>query len=67
LAHIPGIRVLYDDFRDTMSMLARRMYIDPDKLPIVALCSRGLNGIYGSSGYNVGLGDLILKIFGELS
>lgn len=66
LAHIPGIQVLYDDFRDTMSMLARRMYIDPDKLPIVVLCSQGLNGIYGSSGYNVGLGDLILKIFGEL-
>lgn len=66
LAHIPGIRVLYDDFRDTMSLLARRMYIDPDKLPIIALCSRGLNGIYGSSGYNVGLGDLILKIFAEL-
>ncbi len=67
LAHIPNIRVLYDDFRDTMSMLARRMYIDPDKLPIVALCSNGLNGIYGSSGYNVGLGDLILKIFRELN
>ncbi len=66
LAHIQGITVLYDDFRDTMSMLARRMYIDPDKLPIVVLCSEGLNGIYGSSGYNVGLGDLILKIFNEL-
>ncbi len=66
LAELPQIRILYDDFRDTMSMLARRMYIDPDKLPIVVLCSRGLNGIYGSSGYNVGLGDLILKIFGEL-
>ena len=66
LEHIPGIRVLYDDFRDTMSMLARRMYIDPDKLPIVVLCNEGLNGIYGSSGYNVGLGDLILKIYGEL-
>ena len=67
LEHIPGIVVLYDDFRDTMSMLARRMYIDPDKLPIVVLCSEGLNGIYGSSGYNVGLGDLILKIFNELN
>lgn len=66
LTHIPGIRVLYDDFRDTMSLLARRMYIDPDKLPIIVLCSHGLNGIYGSSGYNVGLGDLILKIFAEL-
>ena len=66
LENIAGIQVLYDDFRDTMSMLARRMYIDPDKLPIVVLCSKGLNGIYGSSGYNVGLGDLILKIFNEL-
>ena len=66
LEHMPGIHVLYDDFRDTMSMLARRMYIDPDKLPIVVLCSKGLNGIYGSSGYNVGSGDLIIKIFSEL-
>ena len=67
LSQIPGIKILYDDFRDTMSMLARRMYIDPDKLPIAVLCSHGLNGIYGSSGYNVGLGDLILKIFAELN
>ncbi len=66
LEELPGIRILYDDFRDTMSLLARRMYIDPDKLPIVVLCSHELNGIYGSSGYNVGLGDLILKIYGEL-
>lgn len=67
ISQIPNIRILYDDFRDTMSMLARRMYIDPDKLPIVVLTSHGLNGIYGSSGYNVGLGDLIIKIFSELN
>ena len=66
LKNIPGIKVLYDDFRDTMSAMARRMYIDPEKLPIVVLCSHDLNGIYGSSGYNVGLGDLILQLFAEL-
>ncbi len=66
LAELPRIRVLYDDFRDTMFLLARRMYIDPDKLPIAVLCRQGLTAIYGSSGYNVGSADLLLKIFGEL-
>lgn len=67
LAKVPNIKVLYDDFRDTMSMLARRMYIDPDKLPIIVICNKNLNGIYANSGYNVGMGDLILKIFDELN
>lgn len=66
LEEIPGIKVLYDDFRDTMSSLARRMYIDPEKLPIIVLCKKDLDGIYGSSGYNVGVGDLILQLFEEL-
>lgn len=65
LKAVPGIVVCYDDFRDTLSSLARRMYVDPDKLPLVVLTNPGLNGIYGSSGYNVGLGDLIIKILME--
>lgn len=65
LESVPHIQIYYDDFRDTLSSLARRMYVDPDKLPLVILTNTGLNGIYGSSGYNVGLGALILKILSE--
>ncbi len=61
----PEIEVLYDDFRDNRSALARRMYVDPDKLPMLVLTNRERNGIYAFSGYNVGMGDLLLKIIRE--
>lgn len=67
LSRIPSIRVFYDDFRDNMAMLARRMYIDPERLPILVLCRENLVGMYASSGYQVGLGSLVLDIFQELT
>lgn len=63
LAALPQVKVYYDDFRDTLSSLARRLYVDPDKLPLLVLCWEGLCAMYGSSGYNVGLGKLALEIF----
>lgn len=62
LAAFPNVRIYYDDFNDNVQALGRRMYVDPDKLPLVILMHDGLCGVYASSGYNVGLGDLLLKI-----
>lgn len=62
LKAFPNVRIYYDDFADNVNALARRMYVDTEKLPLVILMHDGLCGVYASSGYNVGLGDLLLKI-----
>lgn len=58
---IPGAKVYYSDFSDTAVTMARRMYIDPENLPLTVV-SRGSRGIYTCSGYNVGIVSLIIKI-----
>lgn len=62
---LPNVIICYDDFRDNVSSLARRMYVDPDKLPLIIVTKPGLNGIFATSGYNVGMGDLLIKILSE--
>lgn len=62
---LPKVIICYDDFRDNVSSLARRMYVDPDKLPLIIVTKPGLNGIFATSGYNVGMGDLLIKILSE--
>jgi transglutaminase-like putative cysteine protease len=58
----PTAAVLYDDFGDNVQTLGRRLYVDPDKLPLIIVTSNVLNGIYATSGYNVGTGDMLLRI-----
>ena len=60
-------RVYYDDFQELPELLARRMYTDPEKLPLVLLVSPGGIGRYASSGYNVGSVGLMLEIAGVMS
>ena len=38
------------------------MYVDPDKLPLIIVTNGSLNGIYATSGYNVGTGDMLLRL-----
>lgn len=64
LEAIPEIRIFYDDFTDNVETLARRMYVDPEKLPLLVVTKPGMNGIYGCSGYNVGSVDLMMKVLG---
>ncbi len=61
LKRLPA-EVYYDDFSDLPEILARRMYTDPEKLPLVLLVSPELKGRYASSGYNVGSVGLMLRI-----
>ncbi len=58
---IPGVRVYYSDFAETAVAMARRMFVDPEKLPLTVI-ARGTRGIYACSGYNVGIADLLMKI-----
>lgn len=58
-----GIRVYYDGaFGPGTAALARRLYVDHEKLPLIAVTSGPLHAVYASSGYNVGSGDMLLKI-----
>ncbi len=58
----PELPVYYDDFEKNVSMLGRRMYVDHEKLPLILVTDGRLNGIYAASGYNVGTGDMLLRI-----
>lgn len=61
LSLIPNIQVYYDKSNNA-SILARRMYVDPEKLPLTIITAHDLIAIYAFSGYNVGVADLIMKI-----
>ncbi|MDO4276098.1 MAG: transglutaminase domain-containing protein [Eubacteriales bacterium] len=62
LALFPDVQIYYDDFTDNINMLGRRMYVDHEKLPLIIVTDGALNGIYATSGYNVGTGDMLLRI-----
>lgn len=44
------------------SELARRLYVDPEKLPVLVLMDDMHTAVYGCSGYNVGCVALALRI-----
>ena len=62
LETFPRVRVLYDSFVPNVETIARRMYVDHEKLPLIVVTSGRLNAVYACSGYNVGSGDMIVKI-----
>ena len=62
LKTFPRIKVYYDSFVPNVETIARRMYVDPEKLPLVVVTTKELNAVYACSGYNVGSGDMIVKI-----
>lgn len=64
LEAIPQIKVGYISFDDTVEPLARRMYVDPEKLPLLIVTDPGLKAVYGCSGYNVGSVNLMMKLLG---
>lgn len=61
-AELPGASVYYDAGTENINVLARRMYGDPDKLPLILVVKEGMQGVYSASGYNVGTGDMLLRI-----
>ena len=62
LGRLGDVQILYDDFSEIINTLGRRMYVDPDKLPLIIVTNGSLNGIYATSGYNVGTGDMLLRL-----
>lgn len=64
LEALPKIQIGYVNFDDIVEQLARRMYLDPEKLPLYLVASEGLRAVYGCSGYNVGSVDMSIKLLG---
>lgn len=58
----PNICVFYDDAYENVNTLSRAMFGDPDKLPLIIVMDENHNGLYSISGYNVGTGDMLLRI-----
>lgn len=64
LNEIPDIQIYYDDFSEIINTLGRAIYVDPEKLPLIMVTEGALISIYGTSGYNVGTADMLLRIMG---
>lgn len=62
LKALPDVQIYYDDFQKNVNTLGRRMYVDHEKLPLIIVTNGRLNGIYATSGYNVGTGDMLLRL-----
>lgn len=62
LTLLPDARVLCDNVQERVSELGRRLYVDPESIPLILVTDRDANCVYATSGYNVGTVDMILKI-----
>lgn len=62
IKELPKAGVYFDPEPDNVNVLARRMYGDPDKRPFILVTDQNCTGIYSTGGYNVGTGDMLLRI-----
>ena len=66
LPTLTGATIAYDDFTELPEKLARRMFANPEKLPLTVLAYKqpdgSLRGVYATAGYNVGTVDLLMKL-----
>lgn len=62
LQALPGAQVWRGDFPEAVPALARRMFLDPDRLPLVLLVNSRGECLYGCCGYNVGTAALLLRL-----
>ncbi len=58
----PQAKIVFYASDEIAQSAARRMYVEPDKFPLLILVNPGLKGIYGCSGYNVGTVKLLLEL-----
>ena len=66
LAALPWATVFQCDFSTVIPALGRRLYLDPDRLPLAILANRQGEGLYGCCGYNVGTAQLLLRLAAAL-
>ena len=61
-AMFPKVHIVEDKGFENVEPLERRMYVDAGKLPLVIVTHEGLCGYFAGSGYNPGLGNLLVRI-----
>jgi hypothetical protein len=59
---LPEVRVFYGDFGKNLEMTARRMYVAPDKLPLLVVTNGEATGMFAASGYSVGMADMLMRV-----
>lgn len=59
---LPNVQSLQEMDSEQPSLLARKMYDEPEKFPFVLALRQGTVGIYAATGYNVGTADMLLQI-----
>lgn len=62
LKRFPEIVTVIDEGFSNLESIGRRMYVDHEKLPFVFMLDNEHNGIFATSGYNVGSADIILAV-----
>jgi transglutaminase-like putative cysteine protease len=60
---LPGVQLFQADMGGEVSNLARRVYQEPGRLPLVLLVDRKGNSLYSCSGYNVGTAQLLKRLY----
>lgn len=58
----PEITIVTGSLEELVEPAARKMYTDPDKLPLLLIVNPGLQGIYACSGYHAGSVKLMLEL-----
>lgn len=59
---LPEVCVYQVSLEEIVEPLARSMYTDPEKLPLLVIVNPGLQGIYACSGYRAGSVKLMLEL-----
>lgn len=62
LRQIPGCRLYTADFDTQLEPLARQMFTDHEKLPVLLVTDTQFRGRFATSGYQVGSVDLLEKL-----
>lgn len=64
---LPNAKLWLGNFGEDAAALARQMFGDPDRLPLVLLSNSKAEGFYCYSGYNVGTAKLLQSLLRALS
>lgn len=62
-SYFPNSSVYYDETMESQHLIARRMYAEPDKFPLVLIADFKFQGIYAAGGYHVGMGTMLSRLF----
>lgn len=66
LSALPEAELFQGDFFDTVPLLARRMFADPEKLPLLLLTDSRGRGLFSAAGYHVGTAELLVRLLSVL-